>query len=330
MSAEPKKARAVSYDELIKTALVKFYPDLIELIYKERPLEVQTVKTDLAITAKRLSDELYRVQFKDRDPLLTHIEFQLGGEPRMSKRMLQYVSMILDTPILWKNSEEQQGLFRREIDFDCTVVYLIEKLYSRDPGFFVLKGQRGFEVLIRYRVIKLWQMDPTPIFQMESPGLLPFTPLMAGNPEQLVLKSCKKIAKTPNTLAGPETKRELLTILAGLAGLVIKDKQLIPKLISEIRAMSENLVFDFIRDEGKVEGRMEGKVEGKVEGLQEGALKEIRLGIIKVLKRRFGELPADLPRRIETLDRLQHLEDLLVEAAVRPTLGEFLEMLQGD
>ncbi|MBI4586984.1 MAG: DUF4351 domain-containing protein [Planctomycetes bacterium] len=190
-----------------------------------------------------------------------------------------------------------------------------------------MSGYLDFKLSIAYKVIKLWEVDPRPIFELESPGLLPFVPFMAGNPESLVLKSCEKIAKCSEALAGMETKRELLAILSGLAGKVIKDEVLRGHLISEIRVMGENFILDYFREEGIAIGKVQGWEEGRQEGLLEGARQEARLAVLRVVRRRFGELPPELSERLEVFKDLQRLESLLDEAMVCPSLEAFLALL---
>ncbi len=134
---------------------------------------------------------------------------------------------------------------------------------------------------------------------------------MAGNPAELVIKSQEKILTAPEEMASAETKRELLQILVGLAGGVIKDRELLHNLFSEIEKMGENYVFDLLMEKG----------------IEKGARQEARQGILKVLARRFGEVPPELVRRINAIEELPKLESLLVEAAVCPNLEAFIPYL---
>jgi len=181
--------------------------------------------------------------------------------------------------------------------------------------------------LVSYKVVKLWEQDPATVLRLESPGLCPFAPLMAGNPVDLVLKSQERIVAAPEALASAETKRELLTILAGLSAKVIRDRSLIRKLFSEIRLMGENYFFDLIRQEGHALGLVEGRKEGWQEGREEGREEATRRAILHVLSGRLGQVPDDLAHRLEEVTAFQDLESLLKEAVVCPDIPWFLARL---
>ncbi|MBI4586579.1 MAG: hypothetical protein HY717_21420 [Planctomycetes bacterium] len=169
--------------------------------------------------------------------------------------------------------------------------------------------------------------DPQIILKLKSPGLAPLLPLMAGNPKELVQKAQDKIKKAPENRASTETKRELLTALNVLAGSVIRDKIFLRRIISEIGTMGENYVVDYFVSKGKAIGLLEGKKKGLKEGHYKGTRDEARKGILKVLTKRFGIVPKDLPTKLAGVKELNRLEDLLVEAAVCKDLKAFLRGL---
>jgi predicted transposase YdaD len=186
-------------------------------------------------------------------------------------------------------------------------------------------------VAVKYRVVRLWELDPEPILSLESPALCPFVPLMRGNAAELVLRSQARIVGAPDAEIPFEDKKVLLTILSGLAGCVIKDKSLLRNLFSEIRLMSDNAFFDMIREEGEaiglVRGRQEGRQEGREEGLQEGVEQgrrdEAIRAILRILARRFGGLPLSLAERLRSISDLATLESFVEEAAVCNNLDAF-------
>jgi hypothetical protein len=210
------------------------------------------------------------------------------------------------------------------------VIHLDRKTYRHDPGVLELEGELGFTLRITYRVIRLWEVDPAPILALGAPGLLPFVPLMAGNPVELLLSSKEKLAVAPEALAAPDVKRELLAIQAvlagraGRAGRVIGDCEFLEKLSWEIRRMGDNYFLDLLRKEGIAIGHVEGRQEGQAE--------EARRLLRRILARRFAPLPAEIASEIERLAELENIEELerLTEAAaVLPDLEAFLALLRG-
>jgi hypothetical protein len=196
------------------------------------------------------------------------------------------------------------------------VVYLDPKSYRRDPGRLELEGELGFSFRVRYKVIKLWELPREPVLAMGSPGLCPLVPLMAGKPEDGLLQSTHKIVESR---VPAETKRELLALTAGLAGVVVRDRGLLNRLLTETRLMGENYVFDVLRREGEAVGLVKGKAEGRAEGRAEG----IRLSLLRVLRRRFGAVPASIRSAVERARDAGRLERLLDAAAVAGNLKEF-------
>ena len=132
-------------------------------------------------------------------------------------------------------------------------------------------------------------------------------------------------------------------ILGGLSSIVIKDRQFIERLFSEIRIMEDNYFFDLIRREGEAigvakgreegrkqgikEGREEGRQEGREEGRVQGRKDEARRAILQVLKSRFGEASDDISSALDTIEDLRELEVLLGQAAVCENLETFLDRL---
>lgn len=318
VSTGPQK-EPIRYDWLIKAALRRYYPELATWLVGERPLVVEEVETALAVASIRFADKLLSLRFRSRPPLLLHVEFQTEGDMEMPERIAQYLALILGTLKVPKHKGTEPA---------CVVVYLDRQSYLDDPGRLNLRGALGLKLELSYRVIKLWELDPELLLRFESPGLCPFVPLMAGNPIDLVLKSQQKIVNAPERLASAETKRELLTVLGGLATRVIKDRELIIRLFSEIRLMGENYFFDLIRKEGHALGLEEGRKEGREEGREEGARAEVRRGILLVLRRRFSEEPSALSGQLESVQEVEALERLLQEAAVCADLDAFRVALE--
>ncbi|MBI4586766.1 MAG: hypothetical protein HY717_22355, partial [Planctomycetes bacterium] len=171
MAAEPAAPQPTSYDRLIKACLQKFYPDLAAWLIGERPEEVRAIDPVLTSPTLRFADKLLFLKLKKNAPGLLHVEFQAEGDAAMPKRILTYIALLLKT--LEQIEEEERQAIRPA----CVVIYLSQEGYRSDPGFFDLSGYLDFKLFIAYKVIRLWEVDPQPIFELESPGLLPFVPL---------------------------------------------------------------------------------------------------------------------------------------------------------
>jgi hypothetical protein len=193
--AEPQK---ISYDKLIKTGLRAHYGDVVEWLVKERPLEVRTLEPVQATTVERLGDKLWEARFEDRPGLILHVEWQLDSDPiMMPVRMLQFASLVLEL----LNLEENRG--KR---FLGVVAYLDRETFRGDPGGLLEELYPGKMLCYSYEVLKLWEMDPEPVLESQSPGLWPFAPLMRGDPYDLLKRSKKRILSVPDNTMGVEYK----------------------------------------------------------------------------------------------------------------------------
>ncbi len=252
-----------SYDALLKALFKRFPIEFATWLLGERPLEVEELDTGHAEVQTRFSDKFFRVRFENKDPVLMHLEFQTGGDADMPSRMVGYAAPLAKTLQL----AGKEGLKPASV-----VVYLHKESYREDPGVFHLEGEFGFAMQVRYTVIKLWDRNPEPVLAMESPGLMPLVPLMSGNADELLVKSVEKIRNTPASVASPEMKREPLKILGTLASKVIKNKDFLRKVRSEIWIMGDNWFLDKVRDEGMQVGLVKGRAEGREEGARRASL----------------------------------------------------------
>ena len=153
----------ISYDKLIKTGLRAHYGDVVEWLVKARPLEVRTLDPVQATTVERLGDKLWEARFEDQPGLLLHVEWQLESDRKlMPVRMLQFAALVLELLQLEENKGKR---------FLGVVVYLDRKTFSGDPGGLLEELYPGKLISYAYEVLKLWEMDPEPVLESQSPGL---------------------------------------------------------------------------------------------------------------------------------------------------------------
>ena len=75
--------------------------------------------------------------------------------------------------------------------------------------------------------------------------------------------------------------------------------------------------------EGRQKGRKEGLQEGRQEGREEGSLAQARESVIEALEIRFGEVSADLRKRINAFQDLPTLKAQHRRAITVPSLDQF-------
>jgi predicted transposase YdaD len=163
----------------------------------------------------------------------------------------------------------------------------------------------GKRTLVEYTVLRMWQMDPEPVFSMPIPTLLPFVPLMRGG------AGAKMVQRAAVALRNHEGLEDLEPLLAMLASYVLK-----PEVVQEIVRLDMATILKNPFEE-------EIKQIGRQEGIQEGEQRSV----LALLTERFGQVnPAasEAVRRVRDDDVLRHL---LVQAATCKSLNEFLSAL---
>jgi predicted transposase YdaD len=316
---DPPAARSTpSYDKIVKTLLGRTPLDIGEWLLGERPESAEELDTTHALSAARTSDKLLKLRFRSRPGVLLHLEVQLQGDAAMPRRMAEYFGFSLHA---------LERAAREGFQPAAVVLYLYREHYRDDPGVFDLAGDLGFRFHARYRVLKLWELPPEPVLRMESPGLCPFVPLMAGRAEELVVRSVEKITTSPEGQVSFDVKRFLLRTLLTMAQRLIKDPSLLESLFSDPELMETDFFFlkgqKIGREEGRLEGRVEGRVEGREEGVREGQEQALRGAVTDFLAARFGPVPGDLETRLSTVRNRDDLKRLVTAAARAADLAAF-------
>ena len=311
---KPRRKRT-SFDTAIKANLEPCYPDLIHWLLRTRPSKVSPLDPNLPVIRCRGADKLLRLRFKDRPPFLAHIEFQTRSDPNMPERMAEYLILI---------HRLRKRLKYRKSKFYCVVIYLSPKAFRGDPGRLVIEGVLGTRLEYTYNVVKLWEKDPRAVLKMKAPGLLPFLPFMAGNQEELTVKSAKKIRDAPDSLISPERKGELFQVMGTLISGVVEDQKMRQRLLEKLSRDKDNPFVKLVREQGRAEGKAEGRAEGKAEGAVESA----RSDVLEALECRFGQLSRDIVEQVGRIASLKKLKTLHRKAILTPSIEAFLESLK--
>lgn len=169
-----------------------------------------------------------------------------------------------------------------------------------------------------YRVIRLWEIEPEPFFEL--PSLLPLAVLAKTNePEQLL----RQVSQRLDNIEDKEEQLNLQAATQILAGLKFSD-DIINQLFRE-EIMQESVVYQKILNRGISQGREEGLQQGLEQGLEKGLKKGLQQGetqgrillLRKMLMRKFPAVNEQL------LEQLFELPQSQLE-----TLGEVLLDMQ--
>ena len=259
----------------------------IELIQPEQPT-VDMRQTDVVIKAEINGKQV-----------IVHFEFQTtdSSETDMSLRMAGYIIRLIET----------YGL-----EVYSNVIYLRPDAGRRDSGQFV-QDIAGHEVLTRYKVFRLIEMDGQSILEAKPMGLLPFTPLMKRPKDvsaEAWLRRCVQTADSINV----ENKTAYLGTLAVLGSLVYEPETIL-NIISE-ETMERPSIFEHFASEALQQG-----IE---QGARERALKDI----LEVLTLRLKPYAATVFKpTLETIEDLDRLAQLHRAAILAETLDDFAQVL---
>ena len=173
------------------------------------------------------------------------------------------------------------------------------------------------EVIFKYRLIKMADMDANDIIDHGPVCLLPFVPLMKNGREKLD-EADSLICKSEKSR---NEKADMLTTLAIFSGLV--SKELPAELIARRKdIMMESAAYDIIKKEGFDEGKAKGREEGRAEALYDSAKMfiEIKFGIegVKLQKK----IPKD-----SNADQLELLLDIIRLAESTGDVEKFIDNL---
>lgn len=142
----------------------------------------------------------------------------------------------------------------------------------------------------RYRVIRLWEEDPTPL--LTSPALLPLATLAKSDSPNALLE---QVAAQVDMIEEPRRRGNLAACVTVLAGLGFDDN-LVNQLFRE-EIMQESVTYQRILQKGLQQGQEQGRQE------------EAQAMIIRQLTRRFGVVAPEVRELINHLSITQ-LEDL--------------------
>ena len=296
------------YDITLKFLADKFPEHFVNLIFDGFEGEVIPLDKELP-SNKRESDYLVKVTDDcagcDGDKFILHIEFQSSGDSDMPLRMMSYYARIVDKyrlsvyPVVVYLNQDNSGN-------NITDSY-VDSIYDEDIMRF------------KYRVLKVWEMDPLKIVDKHLYGLFPIIPLIKHDTDgdKKYLASCFDLVQNAD-IADDVLKADVAICTSILAGLRYP-KELIKSLM-KVEIMQDSVIYQDIISEGMKKGIAEGKAEGIAEGKAES--------IISVLSTRFGNVSANLEDMIHHIKNSSRLNELLKLAVTSNTLSEFEQNLQ--
>lgn len=232
------------------------------------------------------ADALILLQSSD---VVLHLEFQTQPDEAIPFRMADY----------------RLRVHRRYPNKDMRQLVIYLKSTGSDlvrQNAFNISGMRH-----EFEVIRLWEQPYSDLLQF--PGLLPLAILGRTDDRTQTLREIGSLIDNLND------RREQSNIVAAtslLAGLVLKKDVISAVLREEI--MQESVIYQDIKAQGVLEGVQEGKQQGKADL------------VLRLLKRRIGEVEANDETRINILseEQLEALGEALLDFSSYDELSSWL------
>ena len=296
------------YDSAAKYIMLEYSQEFAEFMVGHPNITVlERLETEEPTLKTHQNDSTLKVQLGNETVIL-HTEVQTDESRKpMWSRVVGYNGFLMNL---------------HEIPVYSNVLYLHPKAGRDDKGYYAYKGH-GYEYTLRYKVIRLIELDGQSILEMQAPGLLPFTPLMKPpegiNPNHW-LEKCVDVTASART--DQHTRNILLAALGIFSGLVY-EPQLIKQLLPE-GIMQESPFFQHYIQEAKEEAKQEGLKQGLEQGEKKGTIENI----IALLGMQFEtDAVQALKPALESIDDLQDLRQLLLAVPQSDSLETFMQSL---
>ena len=262
-----KVAFMAEYDTISKHLIQTYPDDFIRFTLGRADIEVlEVLETEQPTVEARRADSLILVRIEGEDALI-HCEFQTADstDTPMSHRMAGYIGRAI----------ERYGL-----PIFSFVIYLRPGAGRRDKGYYI-QELPGHEVLVKYKVIRLSEIDGQAIIEGGHPGLLPFAPLMkppSGVSADAWLRQC--LQATEALPLDASTKVDMMAGMAILGG-ISYELSTVRRIISQEgfmdAIMRESSFAQYLTQQGIDRGIEQGIEQGCVaagrKGLEKAPLK---------------------------------------------------------
>ena len=272
----------MAYDNTCKYLAEKYPTEFVRWLLSSDTSDIQVLKTELSLEPIR-ADSVTFLQLSNQ---ILHLEFQTlpASTPPLDFRILDYYTRL-----------------KRQYWCDIEQVIIFLQATSAEIVFktqYVDKKTRH-----EYRVIRLWEEDPTPL--LANPALLPLATLARTNSPNALLE---QVAAQVDMIEERDEQQNISACVQVLAGLRF-EKDLIRQLFRE-EVMQESVIYQDILLKGEQRGKKQEALEL----------------ILRQLKRRFGNIQPQIEQQISALSitQLEELAEALLDFSSQNHLVNYL------
>ena len=283
------------YDEIVKHLMDTFAQQFATLAFETPNVEVlEKLDTEQHTIKVHRNDMTFKVRHHGEEALL-HVEAQTDDsrDKPMPLRVLAYASALI---------------LRYELPVYSMVLYLRPTAGRTDPGAYGY-GDDTFGLQLKYKVIRLAELEGESFLDASLPGLLPFTPLMkppAGMSTDAWLRAC---IETAQAVPVDKQTRSTLFLAMSVLGSLVHDLQFFQHSILEA-PMQESPFYQLIVQRGIEQGIEQGETQAK------------QTAVLKLLNHRFAPLPQALITQIQAIRNTERLDALFEQVLAAETLDE--------
>ncbi len=281
------------FDNVCKFLAENYASDFAQWVFGEPKGLTVLTPTELSNEPIR-ADSLIMLQSED---VVLHLEFQTVPRAEIPFRMADYRLRV------YRKYPQKQ---MRQI-----VIYLKEtgsELVQQNS--FTISGMRH-----EFEIIRLWEQQTEDLLQF--PGLLPLAVLGRSDNRTQTLREISSVISTI------ENRRQQSNITAAtsiLAGLVL-EKDVIRSVLRE-EIVRESVIYQDIVEKATAKGKAEGIKEGEAKGIKEEAVSLV----LRLLKKRIGQIRPSDESRITNLsvEQLEALGEALLDFSSGDDLSAWL------
>ncbi|MEH1910903.1 DUF4351 domain-containing protein [Nostoc sp.] len=272
----------MAYDNTCKYLAENYPAEFASWLLSIDTSDIQVLKTELNLEPIR-ADSVTFLQIANQ---ILHLEFQTTPKSTtpLDFRMLDYYTRL-----------------KREYWCEIKQVVIFLQATSSETAFQTQYVDTN--TTHRYRVIRLWEEDPTPL--LANPALLPLATLArTDSPADLL----EQVAASVDMIEEADERQNISACVQVLAGLRF-DKNVIKQLFRE-EIMQESVIYQDILQKGEERGK-------KQEALQL---------IMRLLTHRFGAIEPEIEQQIRTLSiaQLEELAEALLDFSSQSDLVNYL------
>ena len=188
---------------------------------------------------------------------------------------------------------------------------------------------------MKYKVIRLSELDGQSVIESGHAGVLPFVPLMKPPSDvssEAWLRAC--FQATESLALDTATKLDIqagMGILSGLSHRLDTVRRIMSQEGFMDAIMRESSFAQYLKEQGIEQGIEQGRQQGIEQGIEQGERESTIANVLDVLEIRFdADAAGQFADRIRAIADLQHLKRLHRSAVQVDDIEEFQRLLDAE